>query len=440
MAMEPGSAGDAETLTLERCIKIAVESATSIQKLKNGSEISGLQVLQDYAQFLPDLTFTGNYSAQTGRYLAYTQTIGRVNTFDQGGTFQLSSSVNLFNGLGDTSALNAAIERKSASLFTLKRAKQQIALDVAQSYLQAIYDRRLVAIAKENLEASKERQKLLSEQVRLGAKDHADLYRQEALTSQAESFLTSASNRQKNDEINLLKRLRLDVRKTYLLQEPALQTGNDDPGGEQELIQRALENRPDMKAMNELSQAARLDVKVAHAGSLPKLDFGAAISDGGRIFQTHRVNGTDVIPAQQDPLFEQFGNQITYMVGVTLTWNIFDRDLVKVAEQKASILARNTMLDADDMRNAIVAEARQAFGDYISAKSQYEAAERGLTAAQKAFEVINGRYGVGSAKFVDVADAQAGLILAESTKVQAIFALELQRRALHTVAGSFFVP
>ena len=46
----------------------------------------------------------------------------------------------------------------------MTRAKQQISLDVAQSYLQVVLDQKIIDIADKNYKASKDRQTLLEEQ------------------------------------------------------------------------------------------------------------------------------------------------------------------------------------------------------------------------------------------------------------------------------------
>ena len=59
---------------------------------------------------------------------------------------------------------------------------------------------------------------------------------------------------------------------------------------------------------------------------------------------------------------------------------------------------------------------RQSFGDYQTALDQLKSSKKGLEAAQKAYEVMNGRYGVGAASFLDLVTTQTVLVQAESTR------------------------
>ena len=55
--------------------------------------------------------------------------------------------------------------------------------------------------------------------------------------------------------------------------------------------------------------------------------------------------------------------------------------------------------------------------DKISPWIAVESGQKGLTAAQNAFETVEARYQVGSANFVDLTTAQAALVYVEAANV-----------------------
>jgi hypothetical protein len=59
-------------LTLDDCRKIGIEKATLILKSKNALKLTGVQLLNAYGQFLPDLGLTGNYTYNAGHNLLTT--------------------------------------------------------------------------------------------------------------------------------------------------------------------------------------------------------------------------------------------------------------------------------------------------------------------------------------------------------------------------------
>ena len=105
-----------------------------------------------------------------------------------------ASTLNIFpTALRDLAGVQSGSQSSRRGRFNSEaRKKQQIALDVAQSFLQVVLDQQLVRIAKKNLVASQDREKLLTEQTRVGVRNLADLFRQQAQTSADESFLANS--------------------------------------------------------------------------------------------------------------------------------------------------------------------------------------------------------------------------------------------------------
>ncbi|MBX9839275.1 MAG: TolC family protein [Silvanigrellaceae bacterium] len=113
-------------LSLEGCLKIALQNSTDILKQNSMNDLNGVQVLRSYANFLPNLTtqMASNYT--TGTSYLTTATPTYVNGSGTTSTFSISSNFNIFNGFSDTSSLDSYLLKKDASEFTLNRVKQQI--------------------------------------------------------------------------------------------------------------------------------------------------------------------------------------------------------------------------------------------------------------------------------------------------------------------------
>lgn len=426
-------------LTLDQSIQIAVKSATEILKARNEDQAAGVQLLQGYGQFLPTLSVSGTFAYQSGRLFLATTAPTSVTTENFGPNYQITSSLNLFNGLSDVSSLRSALANKSYTELTLKRARQQIGLDVAQSYLQVILDRQIVRIANKNLASSQARQNLLEEQTRVGVRNLSDLFRQQAQTSAAESYVISSNNRERTDELLLLRKLRLNLDRNFTLEEPPLETNIvEDPkySDEAKLLKLALEQRADFAAAQRSAESADSAVNTAGASYYPRLDLGVNILANARFLSNQIVNGTDQVPSFQDSLLSQLGNQLSYTVGLNLTWSIFEHWSTRAMVARARTNADNLEIDAVDRQKQVMLEVRQAFGDYRTALQQLDTTKAGLVAAIKAYEVVRGRYEVGSASFIDLITSQATLVQAEAARAQALIAFALQTRVMENVLGS----
>ena len=155
-------------LTLEKSIAIAIRGSASVLKAENDVKVSGAQLLQGYAQFLPNLGVQGNYGYSSGTSFYAQSAPTLVTGSGSAAGYTVSTDLNLFNGLADIANLKSSILKKDASDLTLERAKEQIALDIAQSFLQVVLDNKIVDIARKNLQQSQARERLLDEQTKVG--------------------------------------------------------------------------------------------------------------------------------------------------------------------------------------------------------------------------------------------------------------------------------
>ncbi len=415
-------------LTLKSSIDQAIHNSTLTLKAGNDFEYTGDQLLQAYAQFLPNLGVSGTYGYQAGNIYFTSATPTDVVTRNSGATYQVSSTLNLFNGLSDFSSLKSSIEKKRASMYSLARAKQQITLDITQSYFQVILDQDVVGIAQKNLTVSQQRQVLLEEQTQVGVKSLADLFRQQAQTSADETYLINSKIKARNDQLVLIQKLRLDAALDYTLDRPPnlKEFFNSKYDNEAHLVNLALDQRTDLKASESTLSATQWGVVQARSGYYPRIDLGFNLYSSGKTLFQQDVDGVPSVPTYQGSPWSQLGTQSNYTIGLTLSWGLFDRFVTRLATQKMNVISNNSEIDFEDRKLQVISEVRQAYGQYRAAFSQLESSRKGLAAATKAYEVMTGRYEVGSANFIDLITTQTSLVQAQSTWAQAVINYQLQ--------------
>ncbi len=432
-----------KSLTIDQSIRSALNNSTSVLKSQADREVSGTDLLQSYFQFLPNLTATGNYSANQGTTLYTTTTPTLVHGSNYGPSYQVATTLNIFNGLNDIASFRSAINKRDAAENSLQRAKQQISLDVAQAFLQVILDQKLILIAEKNLKVSQDRERLLSEQTKVGIRNLSDLFRQQAQTSADETFAIDSQNKQKTDLIALLRRLRIDPSEDYNLVEPPLETEVEKAklaltkiSDQKTLIAEALNHRRDYQAARSTSQGLKWDTVAARSSWFPKLDFLATYGANARWIDSLNINGANVPLGSQEPLDNQLRHQTNSTYGMVLTWNIFDRYLTgsKIAHARAQ--AQKSEIDFLDSHHQVVGEVKQTVNDLEAAIQKMISANKGVIAARKAYEVSQGRYEVGSFNFLDLAIAQSALVSAEAAYAQALITYELEKRTLDFALGT----
>jgi outer membrane protein len=437
-ATRPAAIPGAHVLNLDDCIQRALAQATEVLKAKNALQTSGTQLLQAYFEFLPDLNASANYTYATGRNYVTLASPTFINTTNRGGAYQVTSTLNLFNGLSDLGNLRSSLQRKQYADLSLKEAEQQIVLDVTQAYLQVLLDRQIVKIGEGNLEASRTRQTLLEAQAQVGLRSLADLYRQEAETAADELYWINARQRARNDMILLLRRIRVDLLDPYNVADiPFRPMPAANPYlNEQALVSAALNQRADLRAAESLARATRWDVVTARGGYYPRLDLSGNIAGTGRLLEKQNVNGVDSVPPSQPSLAHQWGSEVLYTAGLTLNWGIFNRYLTRVSVARAQEIAKNTTIDSQDTRLLIEGEVEQAINDYGASLEQIVSAEKGLKAAQESYDAVQARYQVGASSIVDLLTAQSALVQAQAAQAQAHIALTLQDKTVQFALGT----
>jgi outer membrane protein len=285
-AQATGAAADSVPLTLQASLTRAQHLSTEVLVAADSLSLSGARVLEAYGAFLPNAV-GGAYalSAQGTTFLS-----GTALQASQAGwyaaEYQVSTALNIFNGLRDKAALKTSRFLRDAAGFSLEQARQHITFDVLQSYFQVVLDHELVAVAASNLELSRSRQSRLEGQVQVGLRAPPDLFRQQAQTAADEAGVIDVQARSQTDLVALLRRLRLEATRDYTVLDPPLDTASLPPDSlnTSQLVARALAKRPDLLA----AQSRRRRASTSHRSSWARTSgsTGATTSGSGRAAST----------------------------------------------------------------------------------------------------------------------------------------------------------
>jgi outer membrane protein len=438
LLLATSSANTAEMLTLEKCVELATTTTTTVLQAQNLDTAAGAELIKGYAQFLPNLQAFATFGYEGGHKFFATTTPTVLTTSTYGLSYQISTTLNLFNGLADFAALQSAINRREYATLTLRRAKQLITLDVTQSFLQVMLDRKLIAIAQSAYDASKSQLELIKQKLDLGSENMANYASQQAQTQTNQTLLLSAQNQAKTDVLLLLQKLRLDVTKDYELQEPAQSESaalDSQYASEVNLIALALENRADLRGARRTASAAEWGITSAQAGFWPTLYTQFALNSNARTLLTQTDGVNNYVPPTQKSLFTQLGAHHYFDLTINLSWNIFDQWTTPQNVARATATARNARIDAFDRERQVEVEVRRGLLDYQTAARLVESTTLGASAAQQAYNLVRGRFDEGISNFTDVQVSQATLVSAQSAKAQAVINFVLKQRALETALG-----
>ncbi len=425
-------------LTLQECVNMAIERSTAVLKGNNNVAYAGTQILAAYGQYLPNLAAGAGYNYNRGNNFFASTGPELVNENRSQFNYQLTSSINIFSGYYNYSNFKAAKLSKDISNLTLELAKQQIELDITQSYLQVILDRKIVGLDSSNLATSLKREDQLTVLTDVGRKAKTDLYQQQAQTSSNKLLLINAISRMENDKILLFQKLRIDSTDNYEIADIAI---DDNPnaaryGNKDELLQEALQNRADLQSAQLTTQMTDWNIKKYRSGYLPQVSLAAGFFNNGAYFNSLSVNGESADVGSQQTIPTQLYKYTYGTVGINATWNIFDKYFTKSNVAGAKIAADNARIDLQDTRTGVLSNIRQAHNDYRNAVQQMETVGVGYNAAQKAYEAVSGQYKEGATDFITESNAQLVFLQAAQNKIQTSVNMMLQKKILDFYAGT----
>ena len=421
-----------QTISLQEAIDIALENNYQLKQAANNLELAEKGIINDYADFLPSISGNLNGSSRKGQQLVRQ---GDTQVFEDNVTNGLSGSLNanvsLFNGFDNILSLRMSKADKLSSKEQFQRAKENVIFNVAQNFLQVLLDEQLLDIARENLEASQKQLEQVKAQVEVGSRPTVDLYNQESTVANNELTVTQRENNLNLSRLALVRQLQVDPRGNYEFVNPNL--GSDSTtaiGGEQfavnEMIDQALENRSDLKSEMADLTSLELQLKQARYNLIPTLSASAGLSSS----YNDQYFGGGI------PFSDQFYDQnVTTSIGLSLNIPIFNNWNRMNQIQTAKINLKNAKLNLENTRLQIIQEVSQAYNDYVSYQKELESTQKALRAAERTYETQQQRYKVGASTLIELSDANANYIQAQSDNVRARYNLIFQEKILDYYIG-----
>lgn len=404
-------------------VNIALTQNASIRQAENATELAAATVKQQRMVFLPDLRLNTSGSNSLGRTFSQDEG-GIVNQTTQSVNAGLSSSVTVFDGFRNQSALRGARLDERASTQDLARSKQTVVFTVATNFLALVSNEEQLRVQKENLVALEQQEAQIQQFVTAGARPISDLYQQQAAVANARAGVVETERALELAKVDLIQTLQLDPRGAYDFVPPAVDTSGATRRSYNldSLMTRAFEQRTDLDAAQSRLEAAGQDVRAAEGGRLPTVSLSAGYN-------------TSFNSASEGAFVDQFDNRRGGSLSVGVSLPIFDRGNTALNTQRARLQAENERIAFDNSRQEVAIQVRRAYLDHQAAQKRLEAAEAQHRAARQATEASEQRYRVGAATIVELTQSRAGLVQAASALVSARYNLVFSEALMSYYTG-----
>jgi outer membrane protein len=401
------TAPPATLITFDEALKLALTQNVGVKQAQNAAALNSTTVAQQKLAFLPSLGLNANSGQSYGN--TFNTTDGTLNsTTTNTVNAGISSSVTLFDGMKNVANLKSAKLDESAGEQDLTRAKQTAVFTVASNFLSLVTQQQQLGVQQQNLAAQEALENQISQFVKAGSRPVSDLYQQQASVASARSSVVTAQNAVELSKVDLIQTLQLNPRGTYEFQSPRLPdtTAANVVFNLDSLLDRAFAQRPDLGAEASRVDAAQQDVKAANASKWPTISLTGGYNSG-------------VSSANDANFLDQLNQRRGGSIGIGVSIPIFDRGATQAATQRAQIQADNAQLALATQRQQVALEVRRAYLDYDAARQQLAAADAQQKAATLAVATTQQRYQVGAATLVELTQARATQVQAQSAVITA---------------------
>jgi outer membrane protein len=426
-----------EKWDLRRCVDYALANNISVQQSKVQERLSELIYLQSKDSRWPNASIQGNGGEQFGRSvdpttnLFTTQAISFIN-------LGLQSGVTLFNFFSIKNTIEANKLTFAADKAQTDKIRNDIALNVAASYLQALLTYEQANIAEVQVSQTKQQLFATRKRVDAGALPElsaAELESQLALDS---STLISAQSQYQLNLLSLKALLNLDAAFPFDIETPpaelipVMPISELDPAG---VFSTAVKTQP-LQLANELRfKAAQKNTAAAKGQMYPTIgafgNLNTGYSSAQETYNTGTpsivyepsllyvpVNGTNVpvfapnpkFPTVQDAnLFRQFDRNFRQSFGLSLNVPIFNGNQARTQWQRAKVMELDQSLQMKADSQTLKQDIYQAYQNAFSALQTFNTRKKVVETAQKSYDLGRKRYDIGLLPTLDLITLQTNL-------------------------------
>ncbi len=405
-----------QPLALEDLIQIGICNNPGLNRNYMAVKSAEAAYGQSKAAYLPSADAVGTVSKE------YEKTQG-VRKSDRrspwAGNVTLSWLLLDFGGRSSSNeAMRAYLEASSASY---DAALHDTVLAVNMAYFDLLSAREVLKSSETSVASYKKSYEETEKKYKVGTASLSDRLLAKTTYLQSRLAVTQTENDIRKSQANLAVLLNLPPETSFRLKTPpkderAIRLQRDFSVSE--LMDMAMEARPELKSAESARQAARAEIGAAQSAAAPRLSFYGKGSYAGRWNESHPSVYAGEAGLQIDiPIFKGFSN----MYGIAKA---------RYDYQQAVYTQKST---EDSVKN----EVWSAYQDYMTAAASYEINQDVLKSAEENERVSRASYRAGKETILNLLTVQAQLATARRDLIVSYYTVLIGKANLYRAVGKF---
>jgi outer membrane protein len=409
-----------EIWSLEKCIAYAIENNIQVKQQQLLQETNEQNLVQSKASLAPNLNAGATHGYNWG------QTIDRfTNQFAtervRTNNLFISSNVNVFNGFQSVNTIKQNKLNWLASQQDVEKIKNDISLNVANAYLQILFNNENAKIAEAQMNVTKlqvERVNILFDAGTVAKSNLLDL---ESQLATEELNLVMAQNTAQLSILSLTQLLQLPIEQTntFKIVEPPINNldATDIAVSAEEIYNIALLQQPQIKSAEYNAKSADKSLDIARGARSPSISLsgslgsgysGASLEGAGDLVNFGRIplgvvdGSNQIVNSLEDqlgysdfrtkPFTNQIDDNVNKSVSLSLNIPIFNGLFAKTSVARARINMENAVLNMQSAKNQLLQDVQSAHLNAQAAYKKYIAATKATDAAKESFGYAQIRY------------------------------------------------
>lgn len=429
-----GLSGQAQSKqwTLEECVRYALDNNITIKLSELDVKSAAIDKKSALGSYLPSVNGSASHSWNIGRNVNPITNIASTET-TQYTQLGISAGVDIYKGLQNQNIYRRTKLSIIASQYQLVKMQEDIALNVANAFLEILFNKENLKVKKEQLTIDEKRFARSEEMVNAGTIPRGDLFDLKATVATDKQAIIVAENSLLISKLSLAQLLQL---KEFTDFDVIDDTNATDENGillqnPVDIYNKAKEIRTDLKIAQTNLEIAEKNVVIARGAYQPTLkgfySFGTSASYSD-ILTGQDANGNPIY-VSPDPAIQQFSDNKGHTFGLQLNVPIFNGFSTRNNVQRNKISLEKSKIDLEQKSLDLQRNVYTAFTDAKGALNAYESSTVTLEARQQSYNYAKEKYDVGLMNSFDFTQAQTLLTNAQSdvirTKYDYIFKIKI---------------
>lgn len=409
--------------TLVECVNHAIENNISVKQTEYNTLTSEENLVASKGQFLPSIGASFSQSLSFGNAELFPGSF--VDRTFHSSNASINVSQTIFNGFRTTNLYKQSKLNLEQSKFELAKIKDDITLNVVNSYLNVLFNKENLNTASFQLEFSEKQLKRVQELVDFGVSPQGDLLNIEATLASDEQTVILAENNLNLAKLSLAQLLQIssegfDVINVVVDEPSTLLYKNSNS-----IYDVAETERNEIKSAKKAIEVSELGTLVSKGGYLPTLSFSYGFNSGANFSNLNASNS----------FVQQMNDNKGHNLSLRLSIPVFSRFQNKTSVSKSKIQEEKAKLNLEQAKLTLYANIERAFLDVKSALKSHEAAKKSLAAQELSLENTQGRFSIGMANSLDLDQERTKLVNAKASLTKAKYEFVFKSKVLDFYAG-----